>query len=233
MATPTLVYCGGGNRRFAELAVAAGYRFGARLPDTCYLPPWFADQDYRRPNRGAYMAALERWRPNLASVVDWERPEQLPEVLDWAEEASEYVERVLIVPKVIGGLPRLPRRVNSRDVVLGYSVPTRYGGTSLPTWEWAGWPVHLLGGSPQAQMHVWRHLAGICEVVSIDGNMANKLATAHCQFWVPGSARGASNRWWPTLIEADGQRWPKDAPYEAFRRSCLNIRAAWEALCGE
>jgi hypothetical protein len=156
-------------------------------------------------------------------------------VLDWAEEAAQYVERVLIVPKVIGGIPDIPRRIGGRDVVLAYSVPTRYAGTQLPVWEFAGWPIHLLGGSPQAQMQMWRYLNNIADVVSADGNYAQKMATRYCQFWVSGTARYAINRWWPTLREADGETWgdgtnEADAPYEAFRRSCQNIVAAWRSL---
>lgn len=210
--------------------MATGFRLGVRLPDTVYFPPWFCDQDWHRPNRATYMAGLAHHRPTVATVLDWERLEQLPEVLDWAEEAAGYCRRVVIVPKVMGGIDHLPRWIGAADIVLGYSVPTRYGGTSLPIWEFAGWPVHLLGGSPQRQMQTYLHLRPIAEVVSADGNMAQKLAVGQCQFWVDGTAHGANNRWWPTLAEADGERWAGDAPYEAFRRSCVNIKAAWERL---
>ena len=233
MTMPTLVYCAGGNARLAEIAIAAGYKYGAQLPNTVYHPLWMADQDWKRPNRIAYMRALARHRPHMATVLDWERDEALPDVLDWAEEAAQHVERVLVVPKVIGGVSRLPRRIGGKDVVLAYSVPTRYGGTSVPVWEFARWPVHLLGGSPTAQMRLYSHLRGICEVVSADGNYAQKMATRYNQFYVPGgTASYASNRWWPTLTEADGCRWEGDAPYEAFRRSCINMMAAWEQLEG-
>jgi hypothetical protein len=210
--------------------MAAGFRSGVRLPDTVYFPPWFCDQDWHAPNRAVYMAGLAKHRPRMATVLDWELEEQLPEVLDWAEEAASYCERVVLIPKVMGEISHLPRRIGGADVVLGYSVPTRYGGTSLPIWEWAGWPIHLLGGSPQRQQQTYLHLRPITEVVSADGNMAQKLAVGHCQFWVDGTAHGANNRWWPTLAEADGERWPSDGPYEAFRRSCVNIKAAWERL---
>lgn len=227
---PTIVYCANGNERFARIAIEAGYRYGAQLPGTVYLSVWFADQDWKKPNREGYMAALAEHRPEMATVLDWERDEQLPEVLDWAEEAAQYVNRVLIIPKVMGGIAHLPRRINGTDVVLAYSVPTRYGGTQLPLWEFRGWPMHLLGGSPQRQMNVWQHLSCIAEVVSVDGNYANKMATKWNQFWMPGNARFAQNRYWPRLREADGQDWGEDAPYEAFRRSCQNIVAEWEAL---
>ncbi len=227
---PELVYCAGRNKRLDDIAHAAGYRLGACLPGTVYHPLWFADQDWKRPNREAYMRALAEHRPHMATVLDWEREEQLGDVLDWAEEAAQYVQRVLLVPKVMGGLGRLPRRVGGVAVVLAYSVPTRYGASPLPLWELAGWPVHLLGGSPQRQMQVWAHLAPIADVVSVDGNYAQKMAVQFCQFWAPGNATYAADRYWPRLREADGERWAEDAPYEAFRRSCDNIRAAWQDL---
>lgn len=169
------------------------------------------------------MMALAEHRPEMATVLDWEQWEQRDEVLDWAEEAAQYVRQVLIVPKVPGGIATLPRRISATDIVLAYSVPTRYAGTSVPAWEFAGWPVHLLGGSPHRQLELARYF----DTVSLDGNMMNKIATRWCGFWVPGTAWGASNRFWPKLNEV-GETWGHDAPYEAFRRSCENIVAAWE-----
>lgn len=230
---PELIYCANGNRRFAEIAIDAGFTYGAQLPGTVYYSPEFVDQDWKKPDREKYMAALAEHRPRMATVLDWEYEEQLSEVLDWAEEAAQYVERVLIIPKVIGGIPRAPRQLGGKQVVLAYSVPTKYGGSELPLWSFAGWPVHLLGGSPHRQMKIYNHMRCIADVVSVDGNMPNKMATRHCQFWTPGNARYASNRWWPTLREASGgELWgdggaDADAPYEAFRRSCENIMMAW------
>lgn len=220
------VYCAGGNPRFYEIATAAGFEYGARLPDTVYGPLFFADQEYKSPDRAAYMAALARHRPYMATVIDWMSEEQLPEVLDWSEEAAQYVKYVVIIPKVMGGIGRLPRQIGGRDVVLGYSVPTKYGGTELPAWEFAGWPVHLLGGSPHKQMAIWRQMVCISDVVSADGNYAQKMAVEYSQFWTAGTATYARNRYWPRLDEA-GEHVAQDAPYEAFRRSCANIMAAW------
>lgn len=222
MATPTLIYCADGNKRLAEIAVNAGYEYGIQLPGKPHYPLYFADQDWKQPNREAYMKALEKHRPHMATVLDWEHDEQMPEVLSWAEEAAAIVEVVLIIPKVFGGVAKLPRTIGGVPIRLAYSVPTKYGGTQVPAWEFSGWPVHLLGGSPQKQME----LSAYFDVRSIDGNMANKLATERCQFWVPGNAQQAKNRWWPTLKEA-GIKVDGDAPYEAFQLSCENIMAAW------
>jgi hypothetical protein len=210
-----LIYCGGSNRRFAQIAIDHGFLFGSQLPRTVYYPLYFADQCWKKPNRAAYMAALAQHRPHMASVLDLERADQLDEVLSWAEEAAQYVQCVMLIPKVFGIIPRLPRRIGGADVRLGYSVPTKFGGTELPVWEFAGWPVHLLGGSPNAQMELAHYMA----VESADGNMAMKAATKFCNYW-DGIWRD---------IDATGYT-GNDAPYEAFRRSCENIAAAWVKL---
>ena len=126
---PELIYCADGNPRFAKIAIDAGFFYGARLPGSVKYPIHFADQDWKNPDRARYMVELEKHRPVMATVLDWEQEEQLGEVLSWAEEAAQYVERVLLIPKVIGGIERLPRKIGGADVVLAYSVPTRYGGT--------------------------------------------------------------------------------------------------------
>lgn len=242
-----LIFCGGGNRRFYEIATGHGFLYGAQLPDTVYGPLYFADQNWKKPNKDAYLQAIEKHKPIMASILDWEQEDQLPEVLTWAEEAAQFVEVVVIIPKVIGGIERLPRQIGGKPVRLGYSVKTNYGQTPNGIDEFGDWPVHLLGGSPHAQMR----LAGLdpdqarcsaqqvsffashLNVVSADGNMHLGMATSYNQFWVPGTARYASNRWWPTLKEANGGKmWgdgrkTADAPYEAFKRSCQNIIKAW------
>lgn len=222
----TLIYCAGKNATFAGIAAAAGFKLGAQVPCTVYNDLYFCDQDWKQPNREAYMAALAKYRPVMATVLDWEREEQLGEVLSWAEEAAQHTERVLIVPKVQGGIGRLPRRVGGREVMLAFSVPTRFGGTELPLWEFAGWPIHLLGGSPQSQMRHAIHLDAIADVVSADGNMAQLQANS-CRFW---SARpGPKGHWWQLSDVGDTNR-ERGARERAFKRSCENIMRAWRSL---
>ena len=231
MSIPELVWCQAGNPRFAALAVAAGFRYGARLPGTTYAPVWFADQHYRAPDRRAYMRALVEHRPACATVLDWEREEQLPEELDWAEEAAQYCRRVILIPKVTGGVRRLPRQIGGRDVAIGYSMPSAYGSTSVPIWECFGWPVHVLGGEPQEQMTFWRRLRDRLDVVSVDGNVASLMATRYAKVWVPGSGNRARSRWWVSLSSLGDER-RQGAPDEALRRSLTAIRQAWERVEG-
>lgn len=224
MATePRLIFCADGNSRHAMIAASEGWEYGARLParGLASLPLVFADQDWKRPNRQRYMDCLARHRPDLATVLDWERPEQLPEVLSWAEEAAQWVkEAVLVIPKLPGQVGSIPRAIGGKPVWLAYSVPTTYGGSPLGLWEFAAWPVHLLGGSPQKQREVWSYLRGISEVRSIDGNMAKKMATGRCCYWTRQTSR--HGHWQPIRGEVE-----HDAPDECLRRSLRNIRNVW------
>ena len=217
MEHPSLIYCAGKNPRFDAVARLAGFKLGVQLPyPTVTTPPYFVDQNWREPERAAYMQALRQHRPMMATVLDLERGEQLSDVLSWAEEAAQYVKKVIIIPKVFGIISQLPERIGCSQVVLGYSVPTRFGGTSVPVWEFAGWPVHLLGGSPKKQLILSKYL----HVVSLDGNYANLCATKYCKYF-----DGVK---WQKLFRTDGKLWGKDAPYECFRRSCEGIRQMWK-----
>lgn len=187
---------------------------------------YFADQNWRRPRREAYMTALARLRPAVATVLDWEEPDQLPEVLSWAEEAAGHVTlAVCVVPKVPGGVSSIPRQMAGKDVILAYSVPTRHGASPVPLWELRGWPVHLLGGSPQRQVEVWSYLRGICDVRSVDGNMSKRMAVERCLYWTRETTE--HGHWQPF-----NHKLPTGAPDECIRRSLTNVLEAWQGHDG-
>ncbi len=224
-----LIFCSGGNRRFVEIAVDAGFLYGARLPSTVH-PQYalhFADQDWRKPDQQKYISELKKHKPYMASVLDLEYEDQLGEVLAWAEDAAQFVDIIMIIPKFFGAIGMLPRSIGGKSIRLGYSVPTQHGGTMVPAWEFTGWPVHLLGGSPQRQME----LVNYFNVASVDGNYAQKMAIQYGQFWTNGTATYAKNRYWPKLSES-GCDISDDMPYEAFYRSCKNIMKAWLSIVG-
>lgn len=211
-----LIFCLGGNRGYARLAQRVGYELGARLPDTVYGPLRFADQDWKKGSagRGPYMAALAQHRPATASVLDWERWDQRDEVLAWAEEAAQHVtDAVIIIPKVVGGIESLPRTIGGKRVILGYSVPTRHGATDVPLWEFAGWPLHILGGSPRDQMQTALHHQG--EVVQADGNMLH-MAAGRGTYWQRGKWRNDGAHVTPTSF--------------ALVRSLINVRREWQRI---
>lgn len=195
-----------------------GWRYGARLPATVYEPVYFADQDWKKPDLAKYLVALQTHRPEIATVLDWERDDQLPEVLAWAESVAPFVARIVVIPKVPGRVEEVPQEVGGRPVVLGLSVPTSYGGSPCGLWEFVGRPVHLLGGSPQAQ----RKLARYLNVVSADGNMTGQQARRG-RFW--SRQKNAKGHWWQ-LADAGDTR-SAGVPLECFRRSLVNVSEYW------
>jgi hypothetical protein len=224
--TPTLIYCAGGNRRFAEIAIRRGFRYGAQLPSTVYFAPYFADQNWKKPVRSKYMGTLEKHRPDLATVLDWEHEYQLQEVMEWAEETSQYVETVIIIPKVVGGIKRLPKSINGKEVRLGYSAASTFSSTPVSLSEFKGWPVHCLGGSPRTQMQVFKTV----ECRSADGNYIQQQARERGQFLSP-AMRGKRNGW-PRLQEAGLGHVGKDAIYLAFELTCIAVPMVWAGESG-
>ncbi|MFA6270734.1 MAG: DUF6610 family protein [Candidatus Paceibacterota bacterium] len=233
-----VIFCAGNNADFMDIAIDAGLLPGVRDVDHVTHRPYLTDQDWKRPDFDRYEALLAEHRPHIATVLDWERRAQLDEVLRWAEMAARYVQIVVIIPKVIGGIAQLPHTVGGKPVRLGYSVPTQFAGPYdierynliVPLSEFANWSgkggVHLLGGSPQSQMHLYRRLGN---VQSVDGNMILDRANA-CQFWAYPPIQGAKNRHFPQLQEAGGESYKWDANAEAFRRSCVNVMQAWRDM---
>lgn len=201
-----------------QIAMDAGWLPGGRLPGTLYHAPYFADQDYKNPNRERYVEAIAKHRPKVATVVDWQIGIEFDEVMAWAEDVAAYVETVIIIPKIRGTIDFIPIAVGGKPVRLGYSVPTSYGGTPLAYQEFARRPVHLLGGSPLKQLR----LTHILNVVSADTNYHQRMATRYNQFLAPQKVCNAKNYRWPTLREA-GIEQEHDAPYLAFELSCKNI----------
>lgn len=218
-----LIYCAAGNPRFMQIAVDAGWLPGGRLPATMYHAPYFADQDYRKPNRDKYVAAIAKHKPKVATVIDWQNGVEFSEVMAWAEEVAAHVETVIIIPKIQGTVARVPFAVGGKPVRLGYSVPTSYGGTPLAYQEFGRRPVHLLGGNPFKQVR----LAHILNVVSADTNYHQLMATRFNQFLALEKDTRAKEWRWPRLREV-GLGTDVDAPYLAFELSCRHIMTMWQ-----
>ena len=205
-----LIYCSSRDIEWASIAIDNGWLYGAQLPNAAHFSPAFVDQDWNNPVRERYLAALREHRPRWATVLDLERREQLNEVLGWAEDAAALVqESIIIIPKAFGIVDLLPNVIGGRKVVLGYSVRTTFGGTTVPYHEFGRRPVHLLGGSPKAQLNAARFL----NVVSADGSWARKIANKYAEGITPTFSRVK----------------PHDR-HEAFSISCRSIKERWERL---
>jgi len=214
-------------KQFGQIAVDAGWSPGAQLTKKAkvYFAPQFTDQNWRKPDLKEYAVRVAEYRPHCASVIDWENHVELSEVLAWAEEIAPFVNYVIIIPKVIGGILSIPEHIGGKPVRLGYSVPTSHGGTGLALAEFGQRPVHLLGGSPQKQMRLYHML----NVVSADGNYMQKQAMRN-QFFALSPVRGAKNKNFPQLQEVGDGALDTDTHLEAFSRSAENIMTAWKRV---
>lgn len=169
-----LIYTFAGGNGSCCIARAAGMSYGVRSTDkSCvYCKPIFIDNHYHKYDHDHHVSVIREYRPKYATVRDVMTQAQcadagieyysLDQILEWAAELSEYTENVIVIPKY-QCLDQIPDRY-----VLGYSVPTSYGGTPLPISAFSGRRVHLLGGEPRLQVEYWRELGP--DVVSIDNN---------------------------------------------------------------
>ena len=157
-------------RSVQRIASDLGWRPGARytnLRDIRGLPfadYGFLDIHWKKYNFSQHIRAAEIHRPLFTVARDVESLADLHSILREAEQLREYARHVIIVPKAIEFVGKIERLI-PKEYVLGFSVPTKYGGTRISPTEFKR-PVHLLGGRPDVQ----RRLANLMPVISVDCN---------------------------------------------------------------
>lgn len=156
------------SHRVLRIARRFGWLPGARYTNLRDVRKYdrvgFLDIEWKNYSFERHLRAAKATRPILTVALDVDDPRKLPQILEQASELSLYSDRVIIVPKHPSLSNKLDTHIPNK-FVLGYSVPTRYGGTSIPA-KFFKRSVHLLGGRPDVQ----RGLAQIMPVISIDCN---------------------------------------------------------------
>lgn len=151
-----------------DRAMPHGWLPGARytnLRDVRHLPDvYFIDIDWKNYDFHRHLHVVQRVRPTLTVARDVADANHLDAILSEAHCLAKHVKTVVIVPKD-PALMKERRLAVPEMFRLGYSVPTRYGGTEIPVSYFSG-DVHLLGGRPDVQ----RALAEVMCVRSLDGN---------------------------------------------------------------
>ncbi len=141
-SVPVRVMCHG--RKTLRIAVRYGWLPGARytnLRDIAGFPSiGLIDIEWRSYNFKRHLAAVKETGPLLTVAKDIEHGSELGRIIDQAEELSCWADAVIIVPKFRDFGPRSLRRI-PKKFLLGYSVPTRYGGTRIPLKLFQGRPV--------------------------------------------------------------------------------------------
>jgi len=156
------------SRRVIALATRHGWLPGARYTNLRDVRDFdqlgFLDIDWKRYDFQRHLDVAKATRPLVTVARDVETLSQLSRTIEQAYELSTFAKFVVIVPKD----RRLADVLDSAippAFLLGYSVPTKYGGTKIPPEKFRR-PVHLLGGRPDVQ----RRLARTLPVFSVDCN---------------------------------------------------------------
>jgi hypothetical protein len=207
---PIDMYITGMKTPYCCLAVIAGMGYGIRSTETdgrrkdpTACEPFFGgrhrlqfiDNDFLRYDHAFHVDYVKQYSPRYATVRDLMTERQcrdasvefysFNQVMEFADEVGQYAERVIVIPKY-DCLDTIPS-----DFILGYSIPTRYGGTPLPIEAFKGRPVHLLGGSWTQQRNALEILGD--GVVSVDNNQIQLMANHGSFYAADGSVRQLSD----------------------------------------
>ncbi len=158
------------SKKTLEIAMENGWYPAARytnlrdIKNVDFKGIGFLDIDWKNYDFEMHIDAVAAMFPKITIARDVESIFDLESILKEAERLKRYASMVAIVPKDI----RLAERFDELipyEYILGYSVPTKYGSTSISS-KYFNRPVHLLGGRPEIQ----RKLADEMDVISIDCN---------------------------------------------------------------
>lgn len=157
------------SKRVIELAKSYGWQSGARYTNLRDVRGQarvgFLDIDWKEYSYPQHLSAARAVLPKVTVAQDVIDISDLGRILEQAEELNQYADEVIVVPKDKRLGESLTQLVPDQ-YLLGYSVPTKYGGTELELDAFDRRPVHLLGGRPDVQ----RSLADKLNVVSLDTN---------------------------------------------------------------
>jgi hypothetical protein len=175
-----IVYCRGGDREAAKLAVDAGMRYGVRYDYTAYGDVWMLDGGLD-VKWARYVRRAKKLRPHFALTPDYEKSDPVALELRLMD-LRPLVKRMGVCPKFPGAVYEIPL-----DCVICESIPSEYAGWLIPDNELLpDRDYHLLGGDPRSQASEIRRITKAGgRVVSVDGN---KLAmkAAHGQIFQGG-----------------------------------------------
>lgn len=173
------------------MAVSAGLKYGAQSGSgkICkyHNEKWhkltFLDLDFKNYDHNAHMEKVKKYQPKYTSVRDIMTKEQCAkmgiqwfdpnQIMDWAEEVTEYAENVIIIPKYLDAFEGIPDKF-----MLGVLMGSGYSRTDpLPLDLYIGRRVHILGGSWKRQIAKIEECLELgINVVSLDNNNLSKIA---------------------------------------------------------
>lgn len=173
----------------------------------------FVDIDFKHPDKEYHNELVMQYKPKYATVLDITDMTMVSNAILTASWFAGHGIEPIVIPKIdcIADVPK--------SFILGYSVPTRYGSTTLQPECFRGRRIHLLGGTPKQAASYYRCFLELgCEVTSIDSNSSNKAA-------VMGSVWRDRHRYeWQNI-------YPKGGHYiECLSESLRNIYDFWQEM---
>jgi hypothetical protein len=208
-----VIYCAGGGKILAKIAIEEGFLYGSRSDDIRPEPRCngLIDINWENYNWLSHLEAVRSHRPKYAVVPDITQLREYSRVLRLAIRVEPFCQRVIVVPKVDSIIKCIPRKY-----IIGISVPTSYSGFLPKVDELKGREIHLLGGSPGQQRELWKYFRSMgISILSVDVNTHNKVSNFG-NYW-------NGNKW---VYEG---RYKLDK-YQAFRKSCKGIINMWRKL---
>lgn len=178
------IFCMGSGQgdTFPTVARKSGMAYGVRSSEKARAWPFMLDIDWKKITSGKftwaeYMKLVNEYRPIQAMCVDYESPEQLPQLnRQIAALRAAGIMRIMVCPKFDGAVSDIPD-----DCIVAISIPSDYAGF-IPNYdELLGRKIHLLGGTPQKQRKYTLEIqAAGATVISFDGNSHQRAAKLGC-----------------------------------------------------
>ena len=156
------------SKKVQSIAIKYGWHASARYTNLRdvrdFLKVDFIDIDFKEYDFEKHLFAVRKRTPHLTVAQDVVFMAHLDKTIREAERLNKHCDKVIIVPKDKRFAGVLEKSI-PKKFLLGFSVPSKYGGTTLDPKEFKR-PVHLLGGRPDTQ----RQLGSILNVYSLDCN---------------------------------------------------------------
>jgi len=202
------------SKRALKVGLKHGWLPGARYTNLRdvrdFIKIGFLDITWNDYDFSTHLKAVKKTQPIFTVAQDIFNIQDAKLSIAQAKHLSDYCDKVIVVPKDHKHAQELIDMIPN-NFVLGYSVPTKYGKSSIPIEHFDGRPVHLLGGRPDVQLNLARYL----NVGSIDCNRFTLDATFGDYY--------------------DGEIFrphPKGGYFQCIEDSIININTAWDKYSG-
>jgi len=143
-------------RHVQRLAAERNWGNGARYSNLRDIRAHHAialiDINWKNYSFEQHIAAVKQVQPFMTVVKDIEEEDEFVKTVKESKIVFDWVRYIIVVPKFKKWKAMFDRALTDRHII-GYSVPTRYGATTLDLTR-ISHPVHLLGGRPDRQRYL-------------------------------------------------------------------------------